>query len=377
MTLVMLYTLSFIAVIIYLLNRIITKRFVEMEKVARSYQNSMPPAENTTMLDFTEFIHLKKVLANMFQTITRNIDELESKNLELQITKSKVDRTNRKLENFNSQLEQQVEQKTEQLRSSLELRAKQSEQLVNVLDYTGEFSKVSYRYLPYSINRHLAELLPTYKLQFHYMKREHAREVTSSNGKVQGYLSNAEDVINTEDMLLLELYIKQVASRLELESMARTDGLTQCLNRKAYEEDIEFIKSYSVQNNMSVRLIVIDLNGLKLVNDDFGHEYGDMMIVECKKVLASILPPNGNLYRIGGDEFVIVDVSEQAFDDNLFNDIRKIKHEFFMNGNRFPVEFAIGSASTQDFAFDELFRVADEAMYRNKERSNRVQAEVV
>ena len=89
----------------------------------------------------------------------------------------------------------------------------------------------------------------------------------------------------------------------ELIKKSTIDELTGLLNRRAYEEAIRDLKS---NENLSYVICSLDVNGLKVVNDDIGHSAGDELLRGAAEVLSRCLVAYGKVFRIGGDEFAVL-----------------------------------------------------------------------
>ena len=96
---------------------------------------------------------------------------------------------------------------------------------------------------------------------------------------------------------VIEIYYVNVSLKL--------DPLTHLLNRQVYSTIIEEIK-------LSTLIIMIDANGLKHVNDKFGHECGDKTLQSIAKCIHKVYAEYGWCFRIGGDEFVVI-LKPEAF----------------------------------------------------------------
>ena len=118
-------------------------------------------------------------------------------------------------------------------------------------------------------------------------------------------------------------------------------------------------------------ILVIDLNGLKQVNDTLGHDAGDQMIFQLSSILRNTLPRTSVICRWGGDEFTVLltGVDRSRLDQQV--------EGLFTAGQRYntehpelPIHFAIGAALSAEhpgISRTELFRLADEEMYRAKQ----------
>lgn len=143
-----------------------------------------------------------------------------------------------------------------------------------------------------------------------------------------------------------------------LEKLSYRDMLTGLYNRNRY---IERLEAYKQVQDQQIGAIYIDLNGLKKVNDEQGHRAGDELIVRAAGTIAGIFAEDA--YRVGGDEFVVIllDVSREDFARKT----EQLRRQMQENS----VDASIGGvwqASTENL--ENLLRLADENMYREKKR---------
>lgn len=143
-----------------------------------------------------------------------------------------------------------------------------------------------------------------------------------------------------------------------LEKLSYRDMLTGLYNRNRY---IERLEAYKQVQDQQIGAIYIDLNGLKKVNDEQGHRAGDELIVRAAGTIAGIFAEDA--YRVGGDEFVVIllDVSREEFARKT----EQLRRQMQENS----VDASIGGvwqASTENL--EDLLRLADENMYREKKR---------
>ncbi|MCR5344227.1 MAG: GGDEF domain-containing protein [Butyrivibrio sp.] len=146
----------------------------------------------------------------------------------------------------------------------------------------------------------------------------------------------------------------------------KKDFLSGLPNRNAYEKTIAHMK-----NNYAT-IVMIDMNDLKRYNDTMGHAAGDRYIFATSKTLADAYAESGKLFRIGGDEFCLIS-------SNTKEELSRIAEALLKNGKcnpkygDFPINFAygIGVREEGDTA-SYVLKKADEAMYENKRKKERV-----
>lgn len=184
-------------------------------------------------------------------------------------------------------------------------------------------------------------------------------------GAVVGFLGVDNPRAHYDDATLLASIQFFVINSLDrkkqkayLEKLSYRDMLTGLYNRNRY---IERLEAYKQVQDQQIGAIYIDLNGLKKVNDEQGHRAGDELIVRAAGTIAGIFAEDA--YRVGGDEFVVIllDVSREDFARKT----EQLRRQMQENG----VDASIGGvwqASTENL--ENLLRLADENMYREKKR---------
>jgi diguanylate cyclase (GGDEF)-like protein len=189
---------------------------------------------------------------------------------------------------------------------------------------------------------------------------EHAFEVEKrySNGRLKtrgGYFTD----------VTIEIQVKK-----KNQYLIEYDAMTDILNRNSFEK---FIESNYMPTSYS--LIIADIDGLKFINDAFGHINGDKAIKFVAEVITNIFNSNSRIYRIGGDEFAII--CDETNDTVLFNSISRVRERINMYEltNNFKVSISLGYeiaiGNTKNFS--DVFIDAENLMYRRKlsERSSR------
>lgn len=170
-----------------------------------------------------------------------------------------------------------------------------------------------------------------------------------------------------------------VAKVQEEISEARTDKLTGIGNRRAFDEAFNLEQSIiSRMNNEEGRnkkytssIISFDANGLKAVNDSLGHEAGDKFISHFAKVISEHSRGSDKLYRVGGDEFIMIVSGKDASDcDSIVQNIRTALDKNSFIYDRMNVTMKTGAGICElDAESDksEILKQADDNLYADKE----------
>lgn len=165
------------------------------------------------------------------------------------------------------------------------------------------------------------------------------------------------------------ILIAGMARKAETDSFleSRVDPLTGAYNRLALDEHIEAVPASQLSRPWT--LIVGDVDHFKALNDRFGHAAGDRALREVADHIRDHLPPNGRLYRFGGEEFLISLMDhEPAAARRLAERIRAGVAKLDVGGPTITMSFGVASTpATGSHRFDALFARADEAMYQAKD----------
>lgn len=196
-----------------------------------------------------------------------------------------------------------------------------------------------------------------------------ARQVAEGDLSVE-LSSRTNDEVGT-----LALSFQQTVNHLRtyidyINGLAYRDGLTGVKNKTAYQDAVKRLEEAIKAGKPEFGVIVFDINGLKQVNDTFGHDFGDMLIIDACRVICKVFK-RSPVYRIGGDEFTVI--LEHADLEHCIDLLEGFEREL-EESNRYAhperrVSIARGIAVYEeqvDLAFVGVFKRADEAMYRNK-----------
>ena len=206
----------------------------------------------------------------------------------------------------------------------------------------------------------------------------HAQEITSLiaapiflDNKLAGYIgidNYDSEIIKNSSYLLLSMSIflsYAIRHRNHVDMLHRLsyhDLLTNALNRNAF---MDVLSQFRPGQYASAGIIYIDINGMKEINDFYGHHQGDKILITTVAKVFNLFKPD-ELFRIGGDEFVIItyDLTETDFYEK-FNLLRNI----FCEKTNLPFSIATGSCWVKSPSdLNSLLQQADSAMYTDKKK---------
>jgi len=248
--------------------------------------------------------------------------------------------------------------------------------LEGLVNEQGKNSHNLYNY----IEEHLGEIEPTIGLDeierirfrivanteniFFYLKREaysealsliiHILEIYKLTLVLDNVISNilvrkAEDVITTNKKL------------------SEIDPLTNVMNRRKFEELLENLLLRSHRTSLPLTLMIIDIDDFKAVNDGYGHQTGDLVLVELAHVIVGIIRKNDHLIRYGGEEFVIISADSELGGMRKLADkiCREVGAHHFDKVGTITISIGMTELSGEDTPVS-LFRRADELLYKAK-----------
>lgn len=159
----------------------------------------------------------------------------------------------------------------------------------------------------------------------------------------------------------------------ELKFMSFHDALTGLFNRNYFEQEIKRLESEkrNQKTNQPTGIIICDVDGLKLVNDMFGHERGDLLLTEAAKIIQGVFLQKGLVARIGGDEFAVLLEDNEEGLLQACQDIHQALRLYNAKNPELPLSISVGCA-VDHFPFDltRVFREADNNMYKEKLRQS-------
>lgn len=265
------------------------------------------------------------------------------------------------------------------LKSDVSKEEKYTDQMINVIAIVNGES------VPIGTNNMFAtsDLLPPaanggregvtyYFLPIHYLNRNFGYAVLGETGELarndffSSWVSTVSNAFeNTRKQTLLTQMIKT------LDKMWIYDTLTGLFNRAGFFKMSESVVQECVNNRKPVCVVFLDVDGLKEVNDKFGHDEGDCLIKAAASALKEVKHHGEILMRYGGDEFVLLSTEfDEAAAQNCIDEIEKKMNECNEAWDKpYDLEASIGFCITTPESKDKLTSIIEEAdheMYKKK-----------
>ena len=178
-------------------------------------------------------------------------------------------------------------------------------------------------------------------------------------------------VFSQEKLRLLKIFTDLITRTFskyiydkKIRELTYKDSLTDLFNRRFFEEELVRLDT---KRQLPISIIVADINGLKIINDSFGHKKGDQLLKKSADILKEVTRKEDILARQGGDEFaILLPQTKKETAEKIIARIKKKSRR--TKSEELSVTMALGVAvknnSTQDI--NEVLKMADDNMYQNK-----------
>jgi diguanylate cyclase (GGDEF)-like protein len=192
---------------------------------------------------------------------------------------------------------------------------------------------------------------------------------------VDGIESLSQELVSANqelNNLMRQLYMKnQELERAneKITELTRTDPLTQLANRRYFDERIKEMYSLARRKSQPLSLVMTDIDKFKRVNDTFGHDAGDRVLVGYADMMKKTLRSEDLAARFGGEEFIILlplTTLHQArvLAERIRTEIAR--HDFLENGHSVTASFGVSQLAA-DETIQQFIKRADSALYQAKE----------
>jgi diguanylate cyclase (GGDEF)-like protein/PAS domain S-box-containing protein/putative nucleotidyltransferase with HDIG domain len=169
-------------------------------------------------------------------------------------------------------------------------------------------------------------------------------------------------------------FAKDITEEKEIEKelvfISYHDKLTGLYNRRFFEEEL---KRLDTKRNIPISIVMADVNGLKIINDSFGHVIGDELLKKAADSITKGCRSDDIIARIGGDEFVILlPKTDFSIASKIVDRIKAIATKEKISNIELSISFGIETKTIPDQSIDEILALSENQMYKNKlyERSS-------
>jgi len=199
-----------------------------------------------------------------------------------------------------------------------------------------------------------------------------AKEITKNNNySMRAHTQNEDelgDTVNAFNNMLNEIE----SDKEQLTELAYYDPLTKLPNRRMFTERIDFaLENAARVGGSNLALIFLDLDKFKLVNDELGHDIGDLLLKEVGKRLSAAIPEDATAFRLGGDEFTIIQINIESEND-IIQTANAVFNEFapvlIGAGKELQISASMGIViSSGNDTANSIMKNADVALYHAKD----------
>lgn len=245
---------------------------------------------------------------------------------------------------------------------------------LEIIDYNSEAEK--YIYGEKDSARKLSDFIDSNSQDTYYL---HFRQQIKTTKNVESYINiTVSGELRYYKLISSPFYINdnryfqcalidetsEILKAKAIEKMSYQDPLTKLYNRRFFNEEL---KRLDIKRNLPLGIILADINGLKLINDSFGHQVGDEFLIKTAKAFKKELRGDEIIARLGGDEFAILIPSIKK--DEILTVVNRIQESFNkieINDIKFSVACGFALKETMDVSTNKIFKKAEDIMYQNK-----------
>jgi len=203
------------------------------------------------------------------------------------------------------------------------------------------------------------KLAGTYSTLFEHMQQScYLIPIKNENGDIEGLMINIHDV--TENAVL-EKHLKE---------LSYVDGLTGVYNRRTFEHRLTEEFTRHKRDDSALGIIMFDIDYFKNINDEYGHQFGDVVLQKVAKLCKEKLRTEDFLARYGGEEFVCLLINQNIEQAHLVAErLREAiaEHPISDGDTSAKITISLGIADSKFYdTADELLKSADDALYKAK-----------
>jgi len=179
-----------------------------------------------------------------------------------------------------------------------------------------------------------------------------AAPVINSNGEIEGV------------SLIFRDYSAKKQKLEQINYLSYHDQLTGLFNRKFYEEELMRL---DIERNLPLSIIMGDINGLKLINDSFGHSMGDELLIKASQMIKMGCRGDEIIARLGSDEFIVLlPKTDSAEAEKIINRIKSVIACDKLGDIDISISFGFSTKREKKENMEEIFKKAEDHMYQEK-----------
>lgn len=202
----------------------------------------------------------------------------------------------------------------------------------------------------------------------------------AENANLWSLAGSSEWLMQFFPLLLVAYILTMLASDIQkgfnqLKVVSETDELTKLFNRRSLYQVSTKLFRVAARHDRSVSVIMVDVDKLKPINDNYGHEAGNLLLTSVARCMESVLRQGDIAARYGGDEFVIMlsdcpGVKAQQVAKRIIERFNESNVDYQGNKIILSASFGVAAFPEHGHTLDEVIQCADMAMYSSKERGS-------
>jgi len=225
-------------------------------------------------------------------------------------------------------------------------------------------SKIVYDKIEETINKDIIEI-------FKY-KTSIEEKMFKPYNDLEGFSKGNEEVFemrmvklrDNEVLAISRDITKEEINKKQIQYLSFHDQLTGLYNRRFFEEEV---KRLDTKRMLPLSIVMTDVNGLKLINDSFGHDAGDRLLREFSSILKEVSRKEDIVSRVGGDEFIIlIPQMKKEYLQGIIDRIKESLENKTINKIGISASFGYSTKEKEKEDVREKLREAEDVMYRNK-----------